>query len=136
MIEITFIPFILSLFEIYTCLYTFITTTFSQSGFPYIFSLWISYLDIILALAPNHLAVSSRKTMMVQDLARQVQNIEQDILKHDSLFLSGRKVLILYGTETGTSQDLAEDLSRRLQRIRFAPTLDEMNGVQLVSAFL
>ncbi|KAJ2902728.1 hypothetical protein MKZ38_000154 [Zalerion maritima] len=47
--------------------------------------------------------------------------------------LPNRTVLILYGTETGNSQDLAEDLARRLRRIHFSPTLDEMDGVQLLT---
>ena len=44
-----------------------------------------------------------------------------------------RSVLVLYGTETGNSQDLAECVARRLRRVYFSPTLDEMDGVQLVS---
>ncbi|ETN40379.1 uncharacterized protein HMPREF1541_04656 [Cyphellophora europaea CBS 101466] len=34
---------------------------------------------------------------------------------------SDRSALILYGTETGTSQDLAHELSRTLTRLRFSP---------------
>jgi sulfite reductase alpha subunit-like flavoprotein len=43
-----------------------------------------------------------------------------------------RLVLVLFGSETGNSEDVAEDLARRLQRLRLVPVVDEMNGVQIV----
>jgi sulfite reductase alpha subunit-like flavoprotein len=44
----------------------------------------------------------------------------------------GRSVLILYGSETGNSQELAEDLDRSVRRLRFTSTVSEMNSVQVV----
>lgn len=46
----------------------------------------------------------------------------------------GRSALILYGTETGTSQDLAEEVGRTLERLHFLTDvsgLDEINYTQL-----
>ncbi|KAK8059549.1 riboflavin synthase domain-like protein [Apiospora saccharicola] len=46
----------------------------------------------------------------------------------DSL-LPERKILILYGSETGNSQDLAEDIERLARRLHFETELEEMNNV-------
>lgn len=45
---------------------------------------------------------------------------------------SGRSMLVLYGSETGNSQEIAEDLDRIAQRMRFESRAAEMNSVQLV----
>ncbi|WYZ45321.1 hypothetical protein EsH8_VIII_000637 [Colletotrichum jinshuiense] len=45
--------------------------------------------------------------------------------------LPGRSMLILYGSETGNSQDIAEEIGRNAQRLHFKTKVDEMNGVQL-----
>ncbi|KAK2055448.1 flavodoxin [Colletotrichum caudatum] len=45
--------------------------------------------------------------------------------------LPGRSMLILYGSETGNSQDIAEEIGRDAQRLHFETRVDEMNGVQL-----
>ncbi|GKT48608.1 NADPH-dependent diflavin oxidoreductase 1 [Colletotrichum spaethianum] len=47
--------------------------------------------------------------------------------------LPGRSMLILYGSETGNSQDIAEEIGRNAQRLHFKTRVDEMNGAQLVS---
>lgn len=47
--------------------------------------------------------------------------------------LPGRSMLILYGSETGNSQDIAEEIGRDAQRLHFKTKVDEMNGAQLVS---
>ncbi|GKT85348.1 NADPH-dependent FMN/FAD containing oxidoreductase [Colletotrichum tofieldiae] len=47
--------------------------------------------------------------------------------------LPGRSMLILYGSETGNSQDIAEEIGRDAQRLHFRTRVDEMNGAQLVS---
>jgi sulfite reductase alpha subunit-like flavoprotein len=44
-----------------------------------------------------------------------------------------RSLLILYGTETGNAQDIAEDLDECAQRLRFTTKIEEMNNAQLVS---
>lgn len=46
--------------------------------------------------------------------------------------LPSRSVLVLYGSETGNSQEIAEDLDRIAQRMRFESRVAEMNSVQLV----
>jgi sulfite reductase alpha subunit-like flavoprotein len=46
--------------------------------------------------------------------------------KHD------RTALVLYGSETGNSQDVAEDLGRLAQRLHFVTRVCEMDQVQLV----
>ncbi|KAK1988581.1 flavodoxin [Colletotrichum cereale] len=45
--------------------------------------------------------------------------------------LPGRSMLILYGSETGNSQDIAEEIGRDAQRLHFKTRVDEMNGAQL-----
>ncbi|KAI1342412.1 riboflavin synthase domain-like protein [Xylariaceae sp. FL0016] len=50
---------------------------------------------------------------------------------HDASLLRNRRMLILYGSETGNSQELAEDLERLAERLRFETVLCEMNDVQL-----
>lgn len=45
----------------------------------------------------------------------------------------GRSILVLYGSETGNSQDIAEELGRMLKRLHFKTVLDEMDAVKLVS---
>ncbi|KKA29517.1 hypothetical protein TD95_001577 [Thielaviopsis punctulata] len=53
----------------------------------------------------------------------------------DAQGLQSRSVLVGYGTEMGNSLDLAEQLSRMAQRLRFKVDLREMNSVQLSSLF-
>ncbi|KAL8352039.1 hypothetical protein RB601_002390 [Gaeumannomyces tritici] len=43
--------------------------------------------------------------------------------------LSRRSALILYGSETGNAQDIAEDLGRTLERLRFRTSVVEMDDV-------
>lgn len=45
-----------------------------------------------------------------------------------------RSVLVAYGTETGNSQDFAEEVSRLTSRLRFATRLCELNAVEAVCA--
>lgn len=44
-----------------------------------------------------------------------------------------RSILILYGSETGNSQDIAEELGRLCQRLHFKTRVDPLNAVDLVS---
>lgn len=44
-----------------------------------------------------------------------------------------RTALLLYGSETGNAQDVAEEIGRLLQRLRFRVRVTEMNTVELVS---
>lgn len=46
-----------------------------------------------------------------------------------------RRALILYGSETGNSQEAAEQLGRITGRLRFVTQVDEMNHVELVCLF-
>jgi sulfite reductase alpha subunit-like flavoprotein len=46
--------------------------------------------------------------------------------------LPGRSMLVLYGSETGNSQDVAEELGRMAQRLHFKTKVEEMNTVSLV----
>ncbi|KAI1142413.1 riboflavin synthase domain-like protein [Hypoxylon sp. FL0543] len=47
--------------------------------------------------------------------------------------LEDRRMLILYGSVTGNSQDLAGDLERLAERLHFRTTVCEMNDVELTS---
>ncbi|OAA68951.1 sulfite reductase flavoprotein alpha-component [Cordyceps fumosorosea ARSEF 2679] len=42
-----------------------------------------------------------------------------------------RTVLVLYGSETGNAQEIAEELGRTCQRLHFQTTVEEMNAVTL-----
>jgi flavodoxin len=43
-----------------------------------------------------------------------------------------RTALILYGSETGSAQDVAEELGRLCERLQFATTICELNSVKIV----
>lgn len=47
--------------------------------------------------------------------------------------LVGREMLILYGSESGNSEDAAGDIERMARRLHFQTRLEEMNDVGLVS---
>jgi sulfite reductase alpha subunit-like flavoprotein len=44
----------------------------------------------------------------------------------------GRTALVLYASETGTSQDVAEELGRMAERLHFVTTVREMDAVEIV----
>ncbi len=46
--------------------------------------------------------------------------------------VEGRTALILYGTETGTAQDLAEEVGRVTERLLFDTTVAELNHVPVI----
>ena len=46
--------------------------------------------------------------------------------------IDNRSLLILYGSETGNSQDAADDLERVGQRLHFKTHVSEMDDVSLV----
>jgi sulfite reductase alpha subunit-like flavoprotein len=43
-----------------------------------------------------------------------------------------RSALILYGSETGNSQDVAEELGRMAERLHFVTRVSEMDMVEIV----
>lgn len=43
-----------------------------------------------------------------------------------------RKMLILYGSETGNSEESASDIEHMARRLHFQTLLEEMNDVELV----
>lgn len=49
------------------------------------------------------------------------------------LVIPGRSMAILYGTETGNSEDIAHELGDMAERLHFQTTVDEMNTFTLVS---
>ena len=44
-----------------------------------------------------------------------------------------RSLLVLYGTETGKSQEMAQEIGRAAEGLRFQTQVEEMNDVPLVS---
>ena len=44
-----------------------------------------------------------------------------------------RSVLVLYGSETGNAQDIAEDIGRLAERLHFRSRVEELNTVEVVS---
>lgn len=44
-----------------------------------------------------------------------------------------RSLLVLYGTETGHSQEIAQEIGDAAERLRFRTTVEQMNDVSLVS---
>jgi sulfite reductase alpha subunit-like flavoprotein len=47
-----------------------------------------------------------------------------------------RSVLVLYGSETGNAQDMAEELGRVCQRLHFKSRVEELDAIDLVSLML
>lgn len=47
--------------------------------------------------------------------------------------LEGRSLLVLYGSETGHGQEIAEEIGETAQRLRFKVSIEPMNEVSLVS---
>lgn len=47
--------------------------------------------------------------------------------------LQGRTLLVLYGTETGHSQEIAEEIADAAERLQFRTSVLLMNDVPLVS---
>lgn len=43
-----------------------------------------------------------------------------------------RTALILYGSETGNSQDVADELGRMAERLHFVTRVSEMDAVEIV----
>jgi sulfite reductase alpha subunit-like flavoprotein len=43
-----------------------------------------------------------------------------------------RRALVLYGSETGNAQDVAEELGRIAERLRFDAEVAELNAINLV----
>ena len=48
------------------------------------------------------------------------------------MVIPGRSMAILYGTETGNSEDIAHELADMAERLHFQTTVDEMNSFSLV----
>jgi sulfite reductase alpha subunit-like flavoprotein len=46
--------------------------------------------------------------------------------------IEGRNMLILYGSETGNSQEIAVELADMAQRLHFQTVVDDMDGFKLV----
>ena len=46
----------------------------------------------------------------------------------------GRSALVTYGSETGNAQDVADELGRLAQRLRFIPRVCPLDAVELVCA--
>lgn len=46
---------------------------------------------------------------------------------------STRSALVLYGSETGNAQEVAEELGRTAERLHFVTHVKEFNGVKAVS---
>lgn len=47
--------------------------------------------------------------------------------------LDARSLLVLYGTETGHSKEIAEEIVEAAERLRFRTSIEQMNDVSLVS---
>lgn len=47
---------------------------------------------------------------------------------------SHRTALVLYGSETGNAQDMAEQLGETFERLHFQATVEEMDAVDLVKS--
>lgn len=49
--------------------------------------------------------------------------------------LEGRTMAVLYGSETGSAEDIAVELGAMAERLRFQTTVDEMDSFKLVCCF-
>jgi len=45
---------------------------------------------------------------------------------------SPRRALVVYGSETGNAQDVAEEMGRLAERLRFETEVAELNAISLV----
>lgn len=43
-----------------------------------------------------------------------------------------RTAIVLYGTETGNSQDVADELGRLVERLHFVTRVSELNSIKAV----
>lgn len=50
--------------------------------------------------------------------------------------IRGRSMAVLYGSETGTAEDIAGELGKSAERLHFRTTVDEMDSFKLVGPFL
>jgi len=48
--------------------------------------------------------------------------------------IEGRNMIILYGTETGNSEEIASELGQMAQRLHFRTDVDDMDRFKLVCA--
>jgi len=48
--------------------------------------------------------------------------------------LKQRTALILYGSETGNAQDVAEEIGRLTQRLRFDTTVLDLDSIEIVGS--
>ena len=46
--------------------------------------------------------------------------------------IEGRDMIILYGSETGNSEEIAMELAKMAERLHFNTVVDEMDGFKLV----
>jgi sulfite reductase alpha subunit-like flavoprotein len=54
------------------------------------------------------------------------------LLPGRSDLLPGRSALVLYGSETGNAQDVAEEIGRLCERLRFSTHVAELDSISLV----
>ena len=45
---------------------------------------------------------------------------------------TSRRALVVYGSETGNAQDVAEEMGRVVERLRFETEVAELNAISLV----
>jgi len=50
--------------------------------------------------------------------------------------LPGRTALVLYGSETGNAQEVAEELGRMTERLRFTTQVSDLNSVNPVGSLI
>jgi len=62
--------------------------------------------------------------------------IDNNSDSQDAQALDDRSILVLYGTETGNSHEIAEHLGRRCQRLHFHVLVEEMDDIKLVRVFI
>jgi sulfite reductase alpha subunit-like flavoprotein len=75
--------------------------------------------------------LGARKNSRVRMGDNNILPLAQDALGNDA-----RPVLVLYGSETGNGQDLAEEVERLFERLHYNAKAEEMNNVELVSEYL
>lgn len=58
---------------------------------------------------------------------------KEKLLSSISPMMARRTIAILYGTETGNSEEIADELAKMVQRLHFDAVVEEMNAFTLVS---
>ena len=65
------------------------------------------------------------------DRGKMAATCETEHVAHPTV-INGRKMIILYGSETGNGEEIAGELGKMAERLHFQTVVDEMDSFKLV----